>query len=48
MNAVNLGTAKDAILSDGLACEVNQTVTQRWLLTEPNLDLKWALEIPLK
>lgn len=47
MNAVNSGAAKDAMLSDGSACEVNEAVTQRWLLTESDLDLKWALEIPL-
>lgn len=40
MNAVNLGAARDAMLSDRLACEVNETVTQRRLLTESNLDLK--------
>lgn len=28
MNAVNSGAAKDALLSDGLACEVNDTVTE--------------------
>lgn len=48
MNAVNLGAARDAMLSDRLACEVNETVTQRRLLTESNLDLKWALEISLR
>lgn len=45
---MNSGPAKDAMLSYGLACEVNETVTQRWLLAEPNLDLKRALEIPLR
>lgn len=29
MNAVNLGAARDAMLSDRLACAVNETVMQR-------------------
>lgn len=29
MNAVNMGAVKDAMLCDRLACEVNETVTQR-------------------
>lgn len=40
MNAVNLGAAGEAMLPDRLGCEVNETVTQRRLLTESNLDLK--------
>lgn len=40
MNTVNLVAVRDAMLSDRLACEVNETVTQKCLLAESNLDLK--------